>query len=325
MKRALFLLAIIAAFSACRENVKELQEENVTKVNNVSVIIDDLLWNGEIGDTIRNSFASPVLGLPQEEPLFTINQFPVKLLEGYMAHGRNIIVVKKEERTRFDIRENQFANPQTVFYISGRTAPEIIDIIGKNHEQIVTRIRQGEVAYIQNMFGKSLADNSPVVKKFKTSILIPSDYRFAIQAENFIWLKKEITSGSNSMLIYEVPMNSIHGNADIPNNIIKVRDSVANLYVHGSVPGTVMVTENSYTPYFFQLKIDNHDAFEIRGTWELDRNMSGPFVTYCIVDEINNRCLIIDGFCYAPSKQKRDLMMELEAMAKSTRFLNINN
>jgi hypothetical protein len=34
-----------------------------------SVVIDDQLWNGEIGDSIRNKFASPVIGLPQEEPL----------------------------------------------------------------------------------------------------------------------------------------------------------------------------------------------------------------------------------------------------------------
>jgi hypothetical protein len=35
------------------------------KVNNISVIIDEQ-WNGEIGDSIRNKFASPVIGLPQE-------------------------------------------------------------------------------------------------------------------------------------------------------------------------------------------------------------------------------------------------------------------
>jgi hypothetical protein len=29
----------------------------------------DQLWN-EVGDSIRNKFASPVLGLPQEEPIF---------------------------------------------------------------------------------------------------------------------------------------------------------------------------------------------------------------------------------------------------------------
>jgi hypothetical protein len=49
--------------------------------------------------------------------------------------------------------------------------------------------------------------------------------------------------------------------------------------------------------------------------------MSGPFINYAIVDQPNHRILVIEGFCYAPSKQKRDLMFELEAIIKSTQFL----
>ena len=49
-------------------------------INTIAVIIDDQLWKGEVGDSIRNKFASPVIGLPEEEPLFTINQFPIQLL-----------------------------------------------------------------------------------------------------------------------------------------------------------------------------------------------------------------------------------------------------
>ena len=47
--------------------------------------IDDNLWNGEIGDSIRKKFAAPVDGLPQEEPLFTLNQYPTKVFEGLKA------------------------------------------------------------------------------------------------------------------------------------------------------------------------------------------------------------------------------------------------
>jgi hypothetical protein len=32
--------------------------------------------------------------------------------------------------------------------------------------------------------------------------------------------------------------------------------------------------------------------------------MGGPFINYAIVDEKNNR-IVMEGFCYAPSKQKR--------------------
>ena len=45
--------------------------------------------------------------------------------------------------------------------------------------------------------------------------------------------------------------------------------------------------------------------------------MSGPFINYTLFDKVHRRILVLEGFCYAPSKEKRDLMFELEAMIKS--------
>jgi hypothetical protein len=45
--------------------------------------------------------------------------------------------------------------------------------------------------------------------------------------------------------------------------------------------------------------------------------MSGPFINYVIVDKAYSRLLVLEGFCYSPSKDKRDLMQELEAIIKS--------
>ena len=127
----IFLFVSLLLFSCKKEN--EHQPRKTTgKINTISVIIDDQFWNGEIGDSIRNKFASPVIGLPQEEPLFNINQYPVRLLEGFMTDTRAIIVVKKAEENKFEIKKNQYASPQNVFHISGKTAADIIACIEKN-------------------------------------------------------------------------------------------------------------------------------------------------------------------------------------------------
>jgi hypothetical protein len=65
MKIPFLMLLISFCFLCKRKALTSL--ENDGKVNNISVIIDDQQWNGEIGDSIRNKFASPVIGL--EEPL----------------------------------------------------------------------------------------------------------------------------------------------------------------------------------------------------------------------------------------------------------------
>ena len=83
-----------------------------------------------------------------------------------------------------------------------------------------------------------------------------------------------------------------------------------------------MVTEDSYAPYVFRINLKGKESYEMHGTWELNNDfMSGPFINYSIIDRTNKRILVLEGFCYDPSKEKRDLMFELEAIIKSVEFL----
>lgn len=319
MNKTLFLFFLIPVlFFSCKKNNDDLPRKTTGKINSISVIIDDQLWNGEIGDSIRNKFASPVIGLPQEEPLFTINQYPVKLMEGFMTDSRNIIVVKKAGKNKFVIRKDQYASPQNVFHITGKTAASILALLENNTPQIIEIIRQTEIDEIQRLNKKSLLDPKTVSNKFRISLSVPSSYEYMVQEDNFIWLKKEIVSGNTSLLIYQVPLKSIENKDNLVSNIIKMRDSIGNLYIHGKEPDTDMITEEAYAPYFFKIKLDGKIAYETKGTWELKNDfMSGPFINYAIRDEKNDRILVLEGFCYSPSKEKRDLMLELEAIIKS--------
>ena len=317
------ILVLCFVLSSCSKKNDDKESIPIDKINTVSVIIDDQLWNGEVGDSIRNKFASPVLGLPQEEPFFTLNQYPVKLLEGYMANSRNIMVIKKEAKSQFRIEDNEYAKPQIVVHISGRNVQEILDSIQSNDSLITRKIKNGEIKLYQAQLAKdTLQDLQLLNKKFNIRFLLPLKYKLTMKGRRFVWYKKEITSGSLSVLIYQLPLKSINLKTNIANRIIKIRDSMGRKYIHGTEPRTKMVTERAFSPYFSKTTIFGKDAFESKGTWEVTHdNMSGPFVNYAIIDKQNNRILFLEGFCYAPSKPKRDLMFELESMIKSIQFL----
>ena len=148
MNKTHFLLLLLPFFLiSCFKGEK--QNDSVSgKTNTISIIIDDQLWYGEVGDSIRNKFASPVLGLTQEEPLFTINQYPAKLLEGFMTDGRNIIVVKKSNVNKFEITKNVYTSPQNVFRISGKSVSDIINAFEIHTPQIIRIIRETEISLI---------------------------------------------------------------------------------------------------------------------------------------------------------------------------------
>lgn len=324
MNKVLFLFSFITVFFAsCNSKATKDSSETSRKTNEVAVIIDDQLWNGEIGDSVRNKFASPVVGLPQEEPIFTLNQYPVKLLEGFMSNSRNIIVIKKDSKSQFRITDNEFANPQIVVHVSGKTVREILDSIHANDSIIISKIKKSEIKVLQNRIkSDSLFDIKKIQEKFSINIKIPSKYKMVMHGKKFIWLKKDITSGNMSLIFYQIPLNSIADNGKAVNRITQIRDSIGRVYIHGSVPKTRMITEPAFSPYIFKTKIFNRLAFETKGNWELlHESMNGPFINYAIIDKPNNRILVIEGFCYAPSKQKRDLMFELESIIKTVQFL----
>jgi hypothetical protein len=139
-----------------------------------------------------------------------------------------------------------------------------------------------------------------------------------LQKSNFIWLKKEIGGGNTSLLIYQVPSKTINRKGDLISCIIKMRDSIGGLYISGKDFNTNMLTEEGYAPYLSKNIQDGNETYITKGTWQLNNDfMSGPFINYAIVDPDHDRILVIEGFCYAPSKDKRDLMHELEAIIKS--------
>jgi len=319
-----FLLLTAVFFLSCNNKRDNSTEKTTGEINTISVLIDDQLWKGEIGDSVRNKFASSVIGLPQEEPQFTINQYPIKFLEGFVVNSRNSIVIKKEAVGRFEIKKNEFATPQNVFYISGRNTIEIIDTIEKHTPEIIRIMRQTEIAENQRINDTALIKTERVKKKFKIALNIPKGYNSVLTRKKFIWFKKEIIGGSTSVLIYQIPIKNIenHTNSSVINNLIKMRDSIGSLYIHGTERHSKMITEQAYSPYFFNTKLDGRITYETKGTWEMKNDfMSGPFVNYCITDYKNRRMLVLEGFCYAPSKKKRDLMFELEAIIKSVKFI----
>ena len=326
MKKLAVLTFVALSFLSCKETSKKetqaILSESNGKINNVSIIIDDNLWNGEIGDSIRKKFAAPVDGLPQEEPLFTLNQYPTKVFEGFVRKSRNIIVVKKGKEAGFSSNTNKFAKPQNIFFISGTDTEDVLNVLEEKSAEIIKTIKAAEVTENQIRMKKSLVSDAQVQKMFGVSLQIGFGYKYDMVKDNFIWLRKEFKSGYNSILIYQVPIEKVEKDNNIIANITVMRDEIGQANIHGTLPNTWMITEAAYAPYLFDVTVAGKKTYLTKGTWELKNDfMARPFVNYAIKDQNNNRYLILGGFTYNPSKSKRDLVFELEAIIQSVKFL----
>lgn len=314
----LMVLLLISILTSCVQRNDTDPTKSAEKINTISVLIDDFLWKGEIGDTIRNKFAAPVVGLPQEEPLFNINQYSIKLLEGFSTNSRNLIIIKKAKKSSYSYKKRS-QNSTTVneFLLTGTNTMDIVRTMEAHYKDIIRTIHDTEIRHNQVILDSISTYNSRIQNKFKLKIKIPKDYKVVRSRKKFIWLKKEFVGGNASIIIYQIPRKSLGENPI--NNIVHIRDSVGKLYIRGLTSNTYMITENAYAPYIEKIRIDTKRTYETKGTWELKNDfMSGPFINYCILDAKRNRYVVVEGFCYAPSKAKRDIMFELEAVIKGT-------
>ena len=325
MKRSLILLASIFLLIACK-NEKSKKEDRILSdssgnINQLTVVIENDLWEGEVGEAIRTNLAAPVDGLPQEEPLFSLSQIPPETFTGFVRNTRIFLKVENNNSKGMNLIEDEFSRPQTGIVVMGSNSDELIDVINKQSDSIIKTFKRTELTEKQRRIRKSLKKDEALSEKFGLKLKFPTSYKYGKEGEHFSWIRKEIPKGSMEILVYEVPINKIENDSSVIANIIKMRDSIGEAQVPGRLPGSYMITEKAYAPYLFETEIDGKFAYETRGTWEVANDfMAGPFVNYAIKDEENNRFLILEGFVFSPSRGKRDNIFELDAILQSAKF-----
>ena len=289
-------------------------------LNNLTVVMENNLWQGTVGETIREKLAGPVNGLPQIEPLFDINQMPEKAFSGFMRKQRTFLKIEQAAEAGIEVVKDEYARPQTGIIVKGPDTESINNIIKKDSATIVNTFKDVEIKEKIRRVGLSLKDDESIRKAFNVSLKFPSAYRYAKSEDNFFWIRKDITNGDMNITIYEVPLSVIDKDTNTIGSIIKMRDSISgdNITVD---EGDRFRTEEAYAPYLNETKIDGKFAYETKGTWDVKgKFMAGPFVNYAIRDEKNNRYLVLEGFVFKPSASKRDNMFELESILKSVKF-----
>ncbi|MEH6514457.1 MAG: DUF4837 family protein, partial [Maribacter arcticus] len=263
-------------------------------------------------------------GLTWDEALFSVTQVPQQIFSGSIRNTSSVLYVMEDSLNVAHMKSNMYAKPQNIGVIKGRNKQELIDNINKTSAEFIKDFKTLEISKAQKRFEKSLNKEKALVDKFKISMKIPSIYRVGREEDNFVWISREIQKGNMNIIAYTMPENGFQNDSTFARDIIRMRDSIGNLYIKGSdVAGknNHMITEKAFTPYVFPAEVSGKKAAEVRGIWEMSAYpMAGPFLTYIINDKENNRKLILEGFVFAPATKKRDYMFELEAILKSVQF-----
>lgn len=326
--RSLYCLLFCCLFFSCQERKEEpLSASTVTNYNRILIVLNDSLWRGDVGDSIRQYLASNIEGIRPEEPMFSLDQMSDHLFTNKERLKHNVIQFEINAGNSFiQLQKDKFTHPQNYFEVSGDSKKALIDVFKQNVDSIMKVVHDFEITEVQKEIrttklhgGKFLRDN------FKIALDLPLDYKRVQTNTDFVWFKKEIASGNSNILIYDIPFSQVSGTSSISNvldQLLTCKDSVVSKYIHSSEPGSFMKVDGDFVTYYQELKLDSKAAYELKGSWDMSNSfMDGPFICYPIKDEKNKRYLFVEGFTYNPSMNKRDILFELEAIIKTIQFL----
>lgn len=318
------VLAMTISLYSCQSN-ETTKASSSGKSNEIILVVEDNLWKSSLGDTIQSYFSTSRQGLPQPEPLFKVVQIKLDEFTRLFQTHKNVLAIAIDSslsKAKYETGSNVWATPQRVIKITAPTIELLKESFLEHRRDIYNFYENAEIERLQSVFSKSInvKANELIKKKFNLDMNVPADYFVAINKENFVWLRKEANILSQGILIYSYAYTDT--NAYNQRKIISVRNQFTHLYVPGPSDSSYMIVADQFVrPVSRTLQLKKELAVETRGLWEVEKDfMGGPFINYTLVDRRNNMVIALDGYVYAPNKDKADLLKQVQAVLLTFEF-----
>jgi len=155
MKRVILLVFATITLASCNDK-PVLITDSAGKMNDILVVIEDDLWDGVVGDSIRKVLAADVDVLTRPEPLFTLNQVKPAAFNGMLRKSRNYLRVDHSGNQPADVKvtNNLHANPQKGVVVHGSSDEDIINQVIEKSDLIKRVFKEHEIKEKQRLIDR---------------------------------------------------------------------------------------------------------------------------------------------------------------------------
>ncbi len=324
-KLSLFLLSSLVLLS-CESNGpgpaidKDLLPNSNGGRLDIIVVAEESLWEDAPGEVFRKYFTEPQDGLPQSEPIFNVRQVTPKQFSTLLQRARNVVIIEKGN-LGFTWDNNKYAKPQQYVTFSAPDKEAIIALIKEYNKEVIAGLHYSEMRYLQKRVTAKTQAVSKTLSNRNVTVKIPPAFEKTVEQEDLLVYWSKTIKTQQGIIIHFEPIKDDEG--ALGQRIIPLRDSLTQLHVPGDNEGSYMRVEDYIPPTFSNIEIDGRYTIETRGLWRTEGDfMGGAFLSYTIYDDVNNQKVTLDGFLYAPEVDKRNFVLELEAILRSIEFTN---
>lgn len=309
MPYLLYVLLFILG-SCVVDNKSSILPSHTGAINEVVVVMDNHLWEGVFGDSLKKALTAEVKGISWNEPLYDVIHINSSSFSRIFKTHRNLIIVQKGKRSKVYFNAKPFSQNQWLCVVEYQSKDDLPNLLGQYAPIMAYQIGEKErMRYFDTAPQKV---NRPELKKrFDLYFNLPTDYKLVLDTTSFAWFEYnpkdlEIIKG---IFIYTFPLSKSM-NSDY---VLAARDSLLKKYVPGSTQGSYMTTERLYPPYVTSYQHNEFEGLSIKGLWKMHNAfMGGAFTSHFLKDTLNNRGFAIEGFLFNPGEDKRNSLQTLQ-------------
>lgn len=327
MKRIISNLTVVFVFSlvliSCHDHGAKMETIS-GKSGEVVVVIGKETWKGQVGSLIREVLAQPQSSLPQEEPMLNLIDVPPDAFISLFKSHRNILTVKISSaftEPKVEFANDTWAYPQAVINIQANSPENFEELFKANSDKILAFFLKAEKDRLKMTYKNSYEKGvyKTLLDEFHIKLYIPTGFNIVKKDSDFVWIRYDTPLITQNILVYTYPYDS-DSIFTRKYQLIK-RNLVTKANVHGPLPGSYMTTEMDLPQDYNILKYSGNYASEMRGLWRVENDfMGGPFISLSVLDASRRRIVTVEGNVYAPKKDKRNYLRQLEAMVYSLEF-----
>jgi hypothetical protein len=283
----------------------------------ILVVIDKAKWESPLGDTLRSIFSEAMPQSLETEPYFKLIQISETGLSDLFKKHRNIlyIILNDKKSTNYGFKEDVWASPQIIGYLNAPSIDSMIHLLVREGKTIRQKYIYKEIDRWRNIFNKTYDFKKVEELKEKQHywVNVPKGFSLDVNKPGFIWISSENRDITMGIIGWYYPYKSKEQLQT--SELIKKRDEVVKINVPGPVENSYMKTEMLFEPTTQEFVYKGRYFLRMEGLWKLENAfMGGPFVSITTVDDKNKRIISVEGFVFAPRKEKRNILRQLEGI-----------
>jgi len=334
-------LSALVLFSSCEEY--QYKPKSQGNFSEIVVVMDSTQWDSELAEALKKVFAAPIVTMPRPEPLYDLvfmdidsesdilqikkkrNVILAASLEDTTLAGKYVTSLIDEEVKQKILAGEPLAVPlkdrwaldQWVLVLSASNNSSLVNYIFDQAENLVYNVETVERArWTQEVFEKAqqkeLSDSLRLKHHF--SIGIQHDYQLSIDTTQFVSLARLMPE--NYRYVWVFWDDGVKDITQINESWVNARrDSLFKKWIHGTRPGTYVVTQYEFPIKTEIIDFKGYYAFETRGAWRMNNfSMGGSFIHYSVYVPQQQRLYYLIGSIFAPAVPHRRFLNQFDAI-----------